>query len=636
MSEQNTTKSDPIVGIDLGTTNSLVAFCDEAGPRVLAFENESILASAVRFNPDGSTTIGTRARDEAPAFPDTTITSVKRLMGRSLDDAREDLPYLGYQVVSGEHDTARVAIPQSNGKAKIISPQEVSAMILAELKQRAESALGARVHRAVVTVPAYFDDAQRQATRDAGRIAGLEVVRIVNEPTAAALAYGIGLASDQPQTIAVYDLGGGTFDISILRLIPSDDPGDPAFFQVLATAGDTHLGGDDVDQMLVKLFITEINEQLGLNSQSDMSSFDASTRRALIRFAQAVKHELSDKNHAVVRIDLGNENVYERTITRDEFEALIDHWVTRSLDACARAVRDASGSLGDSQIDAVVMVGGSTRIPLVRERVGEFFMRDPYTALDPDTVVALGASVQGAIIAGTRSGELLVDVIPLSLGIETAGGAVAKLIIRNSSVPAKATERFSTSVDGQTNIKLHIVQGEREMVDDCRSLGTFELRGIPPMPAGIPKLVVEFLIDANGVLSVSAVEERSGKRAGIQIIPNHGLTRSEVDQMESDSLTHAREDMQRHRIADLITNSKLDLKWIGEKFEEHRSTLEQKYIDELDELTSTLRSFIDRAQADWSSVDADAFYQAKQTLDNASVRLQEIAIASSLRDDPGR
>lgn len=636
MSEQNTAQSDPIVGIDLGTTNSLVAFCDESGPRVLAFENESILPSVVRFNPDGTRTIGAIARDEAPAFPDTTITSVKRLMGRSLDDARDDLPYLGYRVVSGEHDTARVAIPSHDGEARIVSPQEVSAMILAELKRRAESALGVSVRRAVVTVPAYFDDAQRQATRDAGRIAGLDIVRIVNEPTAAALAYGIGLASDQPQTIAVYDLGGGTFDISILRLIPSDDPADPAFFQVLATAGDTHLGGDDADQMLVKLFIAEINEQLGLNAQSEMSSFDASTRRALIRFAQAVKHELSDRERAAVRIDLGNGNIYERSITRAEFETMIDPWVTRSLDACARAVRDTSSALSESEIDAVVMVGGSTRIPLVRARVGEFFMREPYTALDPDTVVALGASVQGAIIAGTRSGELLVDVIPLSLGIETAGGAVAKLIIRNSAVPARATERFSTSVDGQTNIKLHIVQGEREMVSDCRSLGTFELRGIPPMPAGIPKLVVEFLIDANGVLSVSAVEERSGKRAGIQIIPNHGLTRSEVEQMESDSLTHAREDMQRHRIADLITNSKLDLKWISEKFDEHRSTLEERYTDELDELTRALQSFIDRAEADWSSVDADAFYQAKQTLDNASVRLQEIAIAASLRDDPGR
>ncbi|MCA9303881.1 MAG: Hsp70 family protein, partial [Phycisphaerales bacterium] len=426
---------------------------------------------------------------------------------------------------------------------------------------------------------------------------------------------------------------GGTFDISILRLIPSEANDEPAFFQVLATAGDTHLGGDDVDQMLVRLFITEINARLGLNAESDMAAFDASTRRALVRFAQAVKHELSDKEQAAVRIDLGDGKHYERIITRDEFNTLIEPWVKRSLDACARAVRDAAPSMGEAEIDAVVMVGGSTRIPLVRDRVGAFFMREPYTALDPDIVVALGASVQGAIISGKRTGELLVDVIPLSLGIETAAGAVAKLIVRNSSVPARATERFSTSVDGQTNIKLHIVQGEREMVEDCRSLGTFELRGIPPMPAGIPKLVVEFLVDANAVLSVSATEERSGKRAGIQIIPNHGLTRSEVDQMEADSLTHAREDMQRHRIADLIANSKLDLKWIGEKFTQHRASLESRYTDELDALTAELRSFIEQAEKDWSSVNADAFYKAKQSLDNASVRLQEVAIAASLRED---
>ena len=624
---------EPIVGIDLGTTNSLVAFCDETGPRVLGVEHEAILPSAVRFNPDGSTTIGTRARDEAPAFTDTTVTSVKRLMGRSLDDAAGDLPYLGYRVVGGEHDTARVSIPSPGGDARIISPQEISALILGELRRRAEIALGTTVRKAVVTVPAYFDDAQRQATRDAGRIAGLDIVRIVNEPTAAALAYGIGLASGDPQTIAVYDLGGGTFDISILRLIPAESADEPAFFQVLATAGDTHLGGDDVDQMLVRLFISEINAQLGLNADGSMSGFDASTRRALIRFAQGVKHELSVKERASVRIDLGNAAHYERTITRAEFERLIGPWIERSLDACARAVKDASHAMGESAIDAVVMVGGSTRIPLVRGRVGGFFRREPYTALDPDTVVALGASVQGAVIAGTRTGELLVDVIPLSLGIETAGGAVAKLIIRNSSVPARATERFSTSIDGQTNIKLHIVQGEREMVEDCRSLGTFELRGIPPMPAGIPKLVVEFLVDANGVLSISATEERSGKRAGIQIVPNHGLSRAEVERMEADSLTFAREDMQRHRIVDLITNSRLDLKWIGEKFSEHRGSLEPRYSEELDALTSELESFIQRAEADWASVDADAFYKAKQSLDNASVRLQEVAIAASLRQE---
>ncbi len=629
--------SSPIIGIDLGTTNSLVAVCDEHGPRVLEHNSESILPSAVRYHPDSTTTVGTDVRDQASAHPDTTITSVKRLMGRSLADTTPDLPYLGYQVVAGEHNTARIAITHRGQEPVIVSPQEVSAVILAELKNRAQSVLGVPITKAVVTVPAYFDDAQRQATRDCGRIAGLEIVRIVNEPTAAALAYGIGAAATgDMQTIAVYDLGGGTFDISILRLIPSDDPNTPAFFQVLATAGDTRLGGDDVDQMLVNLFIQEINEQLGVHASSNMDAFDASTRRALIHFAQSVKHALSSQEQAAVQIDLGNGRSYARTITRGEFETMIEPWVAKSLDACAQAVRDASGALGESEIDAVVMVGGSTRIPMVQSRVGAFFGREPYTALDPDRVVALGAAVQGAILAGTRTGELLVDVIPLSLGIETAGGAVAKLIMRNAAVPARATERFSTSVDGQANIKLNIVQGEREMVEDCRSLGVFELRGIPPMPAGIPKLVVEFLVDANAILHVSAVEERSGKRASVQVVPNHGLTQSEVDQMERESFTHAREDMVRHQIADLIVNAKLDLKWIGERFETHKDALDEKYRSELHDLIETLGGFVDRAQADWSSVDPNAFHAAKESLDHASVRLQEISIAASLRDDPGR
>ncbi len=623
-----------IIGIDLGTTNSLVAFCDESGPKILGIEHDPILPSAVRFNPDGSTTIGTQARDQAPAYPASTITSVKRLMGRSLEDIKDDLPFLGYRVTEGDHDTARIIIEHPNQSPINTTPQQVSAIILGELKARAEASLGKPIDKAVVTVPAYFDDAQRQATRDSGRIAGLEIVRIVNEPTAAALAYGIGeQQTKKPKDIAIFDLGGGTFDVSILRLIPAEDENTPAFFQVLATAGDTHLGGDDVDQMIVGLFIREINNQLGVGASPDMGRFDASTRRALIRFAQSIKHTLSTQDHARVEIALGNDQSYARTITRDEFEEMIGPWVERSLQACKRAMLDAETQLDTAGLSAVVMVGGSTRIPLVRDRVGAFFGLAPYTALDPDRIVALGAAVQAAILAGTRTGELLVDVIPLSLGIETAGGAVAKLIMRNSPVPTRATERFSTSVDGQTNIKMHVLQGEREMVEDCRSLGVFELRGIPPMPAGIPKLVVEFLVDANAVLSVSATEERSGKRATIQIVPNHGLTKGEVDRMEAESLTHAREDMTRHQIADLIVNAKLDLRWISQRFEAHRDQLDEAYRTRLQELINELSGFVDRAQNDWSSVEPNAFHQAKESLDHASIRLQEISIASSLREE---
>ncbi len=623
----------PIVGIDLGTTNSLVAIMDGPQPRELGGDGreggeDAIVPSVVRYEADGSVVVGAEALDRAPEYPKTTLSSIKRLMGRSLADARDELRYLSYDVVEGAHDTARVRLPDGT----TVTPQEVSAAILRELKKRAERELGVEVSRAVVTVPAYFDDAQRHATRDAGRIAGLDIVRIVNEPTAAALAYGLGTTRPKDaRTIGVFDLGGGTFDISILRLIPSDSENPTDFFQVVATSGDTRLGGDDVDHMLMALFAREISEQFGVNLDLDSGSVDPSTRRALSMFARGVKHALSSAEQAPVRIDLGSGRVYERVMTRVEFESMIGAWVERALESCARARRDAKRSLGSEDLDALVMVGGSTRIPLVRERAGAFFGVEPYTGLDPDKVVAMGAAVQASILSGETKGSLLVDVIPLSLGLETAGGAVAKLVMRNTSVPTRAVERFSTQVDGQVNVKLHVVQGEREMVEDCRSLGTFELRGIPPMPAGVPKLVVEFLVDANGVLDVSAVEERSGKRARIQIVPNHGLSREEVDRLELESVEHAKEDMARHRIADLVTNSSLDLKWINDRFARHGGDLDDETRAELVARISALAALVERAKADWSSVDPNALHEAKEALDRASVRLQEVSIAASLR-----
>ncbi|USN98110.1 MAG: Hsp70 family protein [Phycisphaeraceae bacterium] len=651
--------TEPIIGIDLGTTNSLVAIADERGPRVLAPSGVSpLVPSVVRFEA-GGVVVGDDARARAVEFPYTTVGSVKRLMGRSLADAAADLPYLSYQVVSGEHDTARVAIPAGEdgaGELRIVSPQEVSALILRELRARAERVLGEAVSRAVVTVPAYFDDAQRQATRDAGRLAGLDVVRIVNEPTAAALAYGLGTARESERNtgtrhVVVYDLGGGTFDVSVLRLTPGDDT---SFFQVLSTAGDTHLGGDDIDFALVKLFFEEMREQWGGAGAAgetpvpqgeggggakggtpipqDLEGLPASTRRALAAFAQAVKHKLSNETAAAVRIDLGDGRVYERTVMRDELEAMMAPWVDRTIVSCERALRDAKRGLAGAAIDAVVLVGGSTRIPLVRRRVADVFGVEPYTALDPDLVVALGAAVQGSILSGAQSGALLLDVIPLSLGIETRGGAAAKLIMRNSPVPARATEMFSTSVDGQTSIKLNVVQGEREMAEDCRSLGEFHLKGLPAMPAGIPQLEVEFLVDANGVLNVGAHEKRSGKRAGLQIIPNHGLTSEEVDRIEAESFAHAREDMTRHRVVDLVVNSRLDLKWIGERLERYGGKLEPAYRDELAGLAERLTEMVKAGDADWQAVDSDAFARLKQELDTKSIRLQEIGIAESLKE----
>jgi len=625
MSEANS--PEPIVGIDLGTTNSLAAFCDERGPRILADESGApLLPSNVRINPDGSMTIGREAREHIVEFPRETVHSVKRLMGQTIDQVRGDLDYLSYEVVAGEGSAARIRIHD-----RLYSPQEISAAILKRLRAIAEQALNQSVSKAVITVPAYFDDAQRQATRDAGRFAGLDVVRIINEPTAAALAYGIG-RSGEPETIAVYDLGGGTFDISILQIIPSSDMGagaeavDSAFYQVLSTAGDTHLGGDDVDRLIVELVQREIREQFGVTLQ-----FPPSTQQALRRFAEATKIRLSTEDSALIEIDLGEDRRYERTLDRRAFEAVISPWVDRTIDACRRALRDAK--LEAKQIDRVVMVGGSTRIPLVRERIGTFFKTGPYIAIDPDQVVALGAAVQAGILAGSHAASLLLDVIPLSLGIETMGGAVAKLILRNSTVPCSASERFSTSADGQSSIKIHILQGERELVPDCRSLGEFHLRGIPPMPAGIPQLEVTFHVDVNGILDVTAVEKRSGKRAAVQIVANHGLTPDEVDRIERESITHARSDMALHRIIDLRVNAALDLKWIADAMKRVGDAIPADYKGELDQQIAQLQALVDASERDPHAVDADAFHHAKESLDRASVRLHEIAIARSLREE---
>lgn len=622
---------DPILGIDLGTTNSLVALCDERGPRILG-EPHALLPSVVRYEVgEGDrprAVVGTDARDRAPDFPRQTISSVKRLMGRSLADVRDDLPRLAYEVVKGARDSValRIPAPLAGPRDLLLSPQEVSADILRGLKALAKHELGHEVRRAVVTVPAYFDDSQRQATRDAARLAGLEVARIVNEPTAAALAYGLGLEraaarNTAPEAVAVYDLGGGTFDVTVLRLVPAQTPGERSFYQVLSTFGDTRLGGDDMDGALVAHVLGR-----------PIDALPPADRARLSREAERVKHELSEKESAEFRSPVDGGEV-RAIVTRAEFEALISPLVERTLDCCRRVLADALPHLGESGVGAVVLVGGATRVPLVRARVAEFFGLEPYTALDPDRVIALGAAVQGAILSGSLTGALLLDVVPLSLGIETMGGAVAKLILRNSAVPARAVERFSTAADNQTSFRIAVYQGEREMAADCRKLAEFHLRGFPPMPAGIPQLEVEFLVDANGVLNVAASERRSGKRASLQVVPNHGLTREEVDRLEAEAFAHAREDMTRHRITDLCVNARLDLKWIGERLERFRAQLDPNYSADLDARITELRRLVEAAERDWAAADPGALHRAKEELDHASIRLQEVGIAASLREE---
>ena len=527
-----------VVGIDLGTTNSLVAYMQGDTPVVIpGVDGLNLVPSVVALYPvpaDGgrpTVTVGNTARKALIETPERVIYSVKRLMGRGLEEIQSELKLFPFRLAE---DVETREVPRIQLGEMKFTPPEISAYILRQLKRNAERYFGAPVTQAVITVPAYFNDAQRQATKDAGRMAGLEVLRLVNEPTAAALAYGLDRA--KVGTIAVYDLGGGTFDISILKLRDG-------IFEVQSTNGDTHLGGDDIDNLLLAIALDEIRAEHGVDLRGHPGAVQALRKAAI-----DAKIQLSTESAAHFDIELPNGDRYQREIPRKVFEMLIEPVLERTAGPCKQALSDAG--LTPEQIDEVVLVGGSTRIPAVRQLVDDLFhlsARDkkPHIELNPDEVVALGAAVQADILAGsskTTEEMLLLDVTPLSLGIEALGGTVARIIQRNSTIPASATEHFTTGVDGQTNVAIHVVQGEREMAADCRSLARFDLKGIPPMSAGLPRIEVRFLIDADGILKVTAREQRSGQAAKIEVKPTYGLTDEQVESMILDSFDHAEED----------------------------------------------------------------------------------------------
>ena len=593
-----------IVGIDLGTTNSLVAYMEGGFPKVIPdAEGHVLLPSVVGFTADGIL-VGDAAKRQLVRNPTRTIYSVKRLMGKGYEDVKEELRYFPFHVVPGD-EVVKIRVADRE-----VTPPEVSALILRALKERAEAHLGEPVTKAVITVPAYFNDSQRQATKDAGRIAGLEVLRIVNEPTAASLAYGLHRLKEG--TVAVYDLGGGTFDISILRV-------KDGIFEVLATNGNTHLGGDDFDRAVVDWLLADIKARHGADLRADLEAL-----QELRLGAEAAKCRLSFEERTVLTIPLPQHGfTYRREISRAELETLIEPLVQQALGPCRLALADAG--LSANAMDEVVLVGGSTRVPLVKRRVQELFGKVPHSQLNPDEVVAVGAAVQADILAGGITNMLLLDVTPLSLGIETLGGVMSVLISRNTTIPTSAKELFTTSVDGQTVVDMHVLQGERELVKDNRSLARFELSGIDPMPAGMPRIEVTFLIDANGILQVNARELRTGKAASIEVKPSYGLTDTEVERMIEESFVHAEEDVASRLLIEARNEADTVIRATERALGQGSGLIGEEEAARIKEALAALKAARD-------GNDRDAIRAATERLNQATLHLAEVLMDSALKE----